>query len=195
MPKIVDHDARRLEVIAALWRVVEREGAEAVSVRSVAAEAGLSRAGMTYYFDSQAQLLALAIEQSVATVTSRILALDLFDCTVDTAVDAFVAMLPDTRERQSQAEVWLLLLGQARNDVAAQQVLSGLNATVRAGIVDVLTALAGDRLDIDQSAATLHAMIDGVSVAILTDPHSATVGSAREILHAYVTTLVSHEAS
>ena len=45
MPKIVDHDARRSLIIYALWRVVARDGASAVSVRSVASEAGVSRSG------------------------------------------------------------------------------------------------------------------------------------------------------
>ncbi|MDQ1250665.1 MAG: hypothetical protein QG597_5044, partial [Actinomycetota bacterium] len=50
MPKIVDHEARRREIVEAMWRIVQREGFAAVSVRSVAAEAGLSKASISHYF-------------------------------------------------------------------------------------------------------------------------------------------------
>jgi len=42
VPKIVDHDRLREEYLDAMFRVIERDGAGAVSVRSVAAEAALA---------------------------------------------------------------------------------------------------------------------------------------------------------
>lgn len=60
MPKVVDHDARRRELADALLRVVARQGIDAVSVRSVAAEAGCSIRPVQYYFADKAELLAAA---------------------------------------------------------------------------------------------------------------------------------------
>src|SRR5690606_38395555 len=40
MPRHVDHTRRREEIASALWRVVQRDGMRAVSVRSVAKEGG-----------------------------------------------------------------------------------------------------------------------------------------------------------
>lgn len=40
MPKIVDHDERRQQHLEALWRLLERDGAGAVSIRHLAEEAG-----------------------------------------------------------------------------------------------------------------------------------------------------------
>ena len=42
MPKRVDHDERRRQIVRALWRITERGGLGAVSFREVAAEAGVS---------------------------------------------------------------------------------------------------------------------------------------------------------
>ena len=42
MPRIVDHEERRAEVAAAVWRIVSRDGLEAATVRRVAAETGMS---------------------------------------------------------------------------------------------------------------------------------------------------------
>lgn len=46
VPKIVDHDQRRAYLLDALWRVVASQGAAAVTVRSVAAEAGVSKSNV-----------------------------------------------------------------------------------------------------------------------------------------------------
>ena len=50
MPKIVDHDKRRQLIIDGMWKIVQRDGFDAVSVRSVAAEEGLSKSTIAHYF-------------------------------------------------------------------------------------------------------------------------------------------------
>ena len=187
MPKIVDHDARRKLIIEAMWRLVEREGATAVTVRAVALEAGMSKTSIGHYFSSQGELLATAVQQSVEMVTSAILSLDLFSCDVETAISALDAMIPDSVLRQRQSEVWLLLLSYARSDEAVKTVLHQLNSAVREGIVDVLHAFKNSNspsqeLDIEAHAAHLHALIDGLSVQVLTDPPLISRDRAREVL-------------
>lgn len=71
MPKVVDHPTRRRELVDALLRVVVRDGFDAVSIRTVAEEAGCSVRPVQYYFENKAQLLAAAH----ARVTERMGAL------------------------------------------------------------------------------------------------------------------------
>jgi len=174
MPKVVDHEQRREEIVAAMWRVVERDGATAVSVRSVATEAGISKTGMSYYFASQGELLASAIEVSVETVTDRILQMDLLDCDVQTAVSALMELIPGDELRRQQARVWLQLLALEQVDPSIAPVLHTLNVAVRDGVVVVLTALANQGLvdpsrSIVDEAVDIHATIDGFSMHALTD--------------------------
>lgn len=61
MPKRVDHDQRRRELVDALWRVVARDGFGAVSFREVAAEAEVSVRRVQYYFGTKDQLLLGAL--------------------------------------------------------------------------------------------------------------------------------------
>lgn len=171
MPKIVDHDGQRQIMIDAMWRVVARDGAAAVSVRTVAAEAGLSKTGMSHYFESQGQLLALAIEQSVATVTERIMELDVLNLGIADAAEALSAMIPTTPKRRRQGQVWLLLLAQ-ENDPSVSRVLHALNMEVRSAIVDILSSLKARGIiecNVEIEAAALHAIIDGLSIMELTD--------------------------
>jgi AcrR family transcriptional regulator len=79
VPKLVDHEARRQELADALLRVVVRDGIDAVSIRTVAAEAGCSIRPVQYYFADKAELLAAAharvSERMAALVTDSVRAL------------------------------------------------------------------------------------------------------------------------
>ncbi|MBE2999517.1 TetR family transcriptional regulator C-terminal domain-containing protein [Nocardiopsis sp. HNM0947] len=72
MPKIVDHEQRRRDLAQALWRVIANQGPAAVSIRSVAAEAGLSAGALRHYFQTREQLLLFAMELSEQRVRQRL---------------------------------------------------------------------------------------------------------------------------
>lgn len=57
MPRTVDHDQRRSMILEAFMAVAAREGLHAVSLRAVAAEAGISLRLVQYYFDTKAGLM------------------------------------------------------------------------------------------------------------------------------------------
>ncbi|MEV0086488.1 TetR family transcriptional regulator C-terminal domain-containing protein [Saccharopolyspora sp. NPDC050642] len=61
MPKQVDHEARRIQIAEALMRLASRGGLEAVSLRDVAAEAGVSMGAVQHYFKSKDEMLGFAM--------------------------------------------------------------------------------------------------------------------------------------
>jgi AcrR family transcriptional regulator len=61
MPKQVDHDQRRRQIAEAVWRLATRGGLEDVTLRHVAAEAGVSARLLQYYFGTRADLLLGAL--------------------------------------------------------------------------------------------------------------------------------------
>jgi TetR/AcrR family transcriptional regulator, transcriptional repressor of bet genes len=73
MPKRVDHDERRGQIVEALWRITVRGGLSAASFREVAAEAGVSVRLVQYYFGTKAELLHAANRQVAERATSRIM--------------------------------------------------------------------------------------------------------------------------
>lgn len=72
MPRQVDHDARRTALAEAVWRLVARGGVEAVSLRSAAAEAGVSMGRVQYYFASKDDLLLYGLEHAHRRMEARI---------------------------------------------------------------------------------------------------------------------------
>ncbi|MFI7108238.1 TetR/AcrR family transcriptional regulator [Nonomuraea sp. NPDC050227] len=62
MPRQVDHDQRRRQIAEAVWRLATRGGLEDVTLRQVAAEAGVSARLLQYYFGTRDELLLGALE-------------------------------------------------------------------------------------------------------------------------------------
>lgn len=72
MPKQVDREARRREVVDALFRVVVRDGLQRASLRTVADEAGLNIGSVRHYFAGQEELMRFAMRSMVDRVGDRL---------------------------------------------------------------------------------------------------------------------------
>jgi AcrR family transcriptional regulator len=62
MPRLADHEQRRRQIAEAVWRIASARGLEDVSLRKVAAEAGVSLRLVQYYFGTRDDLLLGALE-------------------------------------------------------------------------------------------------------------------------------------
>lgn len=65
MPKRVDHQERRREIAEALFRIAAANGLRAVTLRAVAAEAGISMNLVQYYFPTKEEMLRYAWQRIV----------------------------------------------------------------------------------------------------------------------------------
>lgn len=187
MPKIVDHDERRRIIVEALWRVVARDGAHEVSVRHVAAEAGMPKSSIGHYVGTMPQLLGLAIDQLVQENTDYMLTLDLLSLDADKATEVLYTLVPVSERRRHMSGVWLLLAAQAGADPEFAEVLHRLNASVAEGLGDLLRGLqqqgyvdAGRNIDIE--VRRIQALIDGLALQCMTDPVLRSETDVRAIL-------------
>lgn len=187
MPKIVDHDERRRIIVEALWRVIARDGAHEVSVRHVAAEAGMPKSSIAHYVGTMPQLLGLAVDQLVQDNTDYMLSLDPLVLDVDKVTEVLVTLVPVRDRQRHMSGVWLLLVAQAGADPETAAVLHRLNESVVEGIGDILRGMQQQGLldthrDIDLEARRLHALIDGLALQCLTDPQLRSEAEVRAIL-------------
>ncbi|GAA3666632.1 TetR family transcriptional regulator C-terminal domain-containing protein [Nonomuraea antimicrobica] len=72
MPKIVDHDERRREVMSAARRVIVRDGIDAATTRAIAKEAGYSNGVLAHYFADKDEILLSALGQSHERIRARL---------------------------------------------------------------------------------------------------------------------------
>ncbi|GII80200.1 hypothetical protein Sru01_51820 [Sphaerisporangium rufum] len=72
MPKLADHGERRAQIAEALLRIAGSKGLHAVTMRSVAAEAGFAVAVVQYYFESKEKLLLFALQHLAHRLAERV---------------------------------------------------------------------------------------------------------------------------
>jgi AcrR family transcriptional regulator len=71
MPKIVDWDSKRDEILSATWRVIARDGITGATIRAIAREANCSRGILGHYFTDKADILGSALVLSHRRVGAR----------------------------------------------------------------------------------------------------------------------------
>lgn len=72
MPKIVDHDQRRREIVEVTWRFIAREGIEKLNLRDLSASAGYANGALKPYFPTKDAILAATFEYVAEATNQRI---------------------------------------------------------------------------------------------------------------------------
>jgi AcrR family transcriptional regulator len=60
VPKLVDHEAKRREILEVTWRLMATRGADAATMREIAREAGYANGALAYYFTNKDALIEAA---------------------------------------------------------------------------------------------------------------------------------------
>jgi AcrR family transcriptional regulator len=71
MPKDVDHDARREELLESVWRVIARDGLERATIRNIAKETGWSAGVLAHYFSDKDEILVSALRLAYERIAAR----------------------------------------------------------------------------------------------------------------------------
>ena len=112
MPRTIDLDARRVELAEATWRVIREKGIGAVSVRTIAAEAGLVVGSLRHVFPTRAELLEFSARLMIDRATARITAIEPTGDTLEDAVAVLQELLPLTADSRAELEVNLALIAE-----------------------------------------------------------------------------------
>ncbi|MCC4320458.1 MULTISPECIES: TetR/AcrR family transcriptional regulator [Streptomyces] len=191
MPKIVDPEQRRRDVVDAVFRVVARGGIQQATLRNVAAEAGLAVGSVRHYFASHRELLMAAAREMVRRVDVRVAAQrerrhpggDPYLVAQEVAGQ----FLPLDAARAEETAVWLDFVAAARTDPALGEIAVELH--------DGLRAVAGrllHRLGVDDPVAAEHlaAVLDGLTLGATLHPDRLSPDTIRAVLHRHLTQLL-----
>ncbi|MDF5759086.1 TetR/AcrR family transcriptional regulator [Spongiactinospora sp. TRM90649] len=72
MPKIIDHDQRRRDIIDVTWDLITKGGIEAATMREIAAAAGFANGALKHYFPSKEDIIEATYERALAMMTEYI---------------------------------------------------------------------------------------------------------------------------
>jgi AcrR family transcriptional regulator len=198
MPKKVDHISRRASIAVAVWQLMARGGLEAVSMRHVAAGAGMSLGQVQHYFPTKDELLAFAYEQVAEQVADRVRAPETPDPTDeeprprDVLLATLAELLPLDEDRELDAQISVAFLTRAAVSPELATRLRKAHAQLQDLIADQLRR--GQRrgvvplhLEPAREARTLLAFVDGLTVHVLVGHH--TPEDAEQAIDDYLDTL------
>lgn len=171
MPKRVDHEERRRHIAAALLRVASRDGLEAVSLRHVAAEAGVTAGMVQHYFPSKEHLLqhamSVAAERYEQRITKRLAALGP-DPEPKSVIRVLVGnLIPASEDEAADARVALAFQAYAAHDSSAAASLAEGNRLLTLHIAELLASAGSPAPDPTAAATALLATGEGLAVAAL----------------------------
>ncbi|MBB6403799.1 TetR/AcrR family transcriptional regulator [Arthrobacter sp. AZCC_0090] len=202
MPKIVDAEARRQEVVEAVFRIIASDGLERASLREVADEAGLAVGSVRHYFASSDELLvhsfavvieriAGRLEDAFAVVESLRQGSPEHDAAVLTLLGQF---LPLDEELAVDACVWMAFRHAARIKPVLEVEAARSHRAVAAVVGRLVMRLMPDdgtgHARLVTEAERLLATLDGLCMHALLQPEWMTAEVCRDVLTTHLETLV-----
>ena len=106
MPAKTDHEARRRDVSAAVWRVLAAGGFSGLTLRAVATELGATTGLVTHYFPSKQALIVHALELAEAHTRAFVPSTEGIRG-MEALRQALAAVLPLTPEGTEINRVWV----------------------------------------------------------------------------------------
>lgn len=175
VPKIVDHDARREELVHATWRVIARHGLDRATMRQIATEAGFANGALKPYFPTKADLVeatyTFVFESTNTRVARNTAGLDGIE-----AIEAFAReVLPLDETRLDEARIVIPFWQEA---VHRQEKAAANNAAMGQWRHSLMAWLdhaqqvgaAPEGLDLEITADTLLTWMLGAQISAVMEP-------------------------
>ena len=198
MPKIVDAEARRQEVVHAVFRIIASDGLERASLREVADEAGLAVGSVRHYFSSSDELLVFSFATVIDRITARLEAA--LAAVRDQAagsperhaavLNLLGQFLPLDEESAVDACVWMAFRHAARINPVFAEEAERSHRSVAAVVGQLIVLLspreAGAPQNLVTEAERLLATLDGLCMHALLQPEWMTAEMCSDVLTAHL---------
>ena len=194
MPKIVDHDVQRAKFAEAAMRLIARFGLEGVTMRAVAAEAGLSYGSLLHYFDSKDELLMHATRLTTSLQTKRA---NEFTSRYSGLKALQELLCDDAIINDSSRDTWMVwqtflykVALQTKFAEMHAELIDGWLARIRRLLVEAQHAgEVGHDLDVEMEAMAVWAYSAGIGQMGLVHPQQLPPAMQKRLLAAYLAKL------
>lgn len=187
MPSRIDREGRKAELAEAAWRVILRSGVSAVSVRTVAEEAGLAVGSLRHVFPTRTELLMFSAKLMMERVLNRITQLPPTESPEDYVLAVIKNLMPFTEQTRAEMDVNVALIAEA----TAVPELKALRDSAHQQLADACVRLAGLLRGEDsetpsegatRSGQRLHALADGLALHLMHQAGQKDLDRAAELL-------------
>ncbi len=179
----------RHDVVAAVVAVLAEAGFEGLSVRTVAARAGVSVGAVQHHFPTKAQMVTAAMASIAAEATQRLGELERV-ADPGERLHALVDRLVPSSGDSLVTRIWLSLAARATVDEEAAEAYADLWGRTRATLRLLLPAAGAPAATAEDDATELLALLDGLAVGVVAEGGKMDLERARGIAHRRVDELV-----
>lgn len=170
-----DTSRRGTHLLEAALSVIAEEGFNALSMRTVAAAAGVSLAQVQYYFRTKNELIKAGFEYTGEQFVAGLSDLDTMEPSLRRLHEVVSRWLPLDHQRERRARVWLAYAATAAVDQELAAESARLDTELREWFRAELETLRemgelNPHLDAGTVAAQTFALIDGVTLQALAVP-------------------------
>ena len=128
MPKIIDHDQRRLEIVLATQKLIVAGGFQAATMREIAAAAGYANGALKRYFEGKDEILVATSKHVTGLFIERLMQAVQGLSGMDAVSELFAETMPDQLQNRQTARVlvtfWERAIGNAElSDSFRQELL------------------------------------------------------------------------
>lgn len=192
VPKIVDQELRRQELVEAAWRVINRLGLERTTIRQIALESGFSTGALAHYFPTKDDILRSALERADQQVKARLDRIPADAPALTKLRHALRQSLPLDVERSFELTLDVNFWARALNQPALRALQHRDHDVWRRRIIELVEqAQAAEQLDDTQAADVVAditvAFVDGLGLQGLVYPELVTRERIDELVDAHLT--------
>jgi AcrR family transcriptional regulator len=153
-------------ILAAARRILTERGYQALTLQAIAAESGVNKAGVWYYFGGKEQLVLALLQEVAVTESHHFGARPAADATLDERIDLIVGSAQQLRERVERFAAFYELLPEASRDAELRAHLMAYYQGWYAWAGEVLTPPRADGRRPSHRSATLgqfaSILLDGI---------------------------------
>lgn len=170
MPRNVDHDERRREILEATVRVLAKRGIRGLSFRAIARELGGSTTLVTHYFGSQADLLQGVADSFAAEIEAEIVErLEAIDDPHERLLILLEWLVPATEEALLQEKARITVLADRLTGEEVDQGFELWEVRVRALLRTHLRQLV-PAAEVDLRVDMLRVLTNGLTLSAVEHP-------------------------
>lgn len=194
MPRQVDHHQRRREIAYAVWAVIAEDGLDGVSLRRVAAEAGISLGRVQHYFATKDELLQYSCRTVIELAASGFAART-GDLSAAKTLRALVRQpVPVDAAARVGTLIWQVYLTRAAVDAGIREIITEALRGTQGELTRLLRGLQADgqldpSTDAEQLARALVALGYGMTQQVLIG--TLTAEQAHQSIDAALDTLLA----
>jgi AcrR family transcriptional regulator len=162
-----DREGKRTTIVLAVFRVIATRGLGAVSIRSVAAEAGVSVGRVQHYFGSKRELIRATTAFMISAAEARHFETETPRSPTDELWEILTHAIPLAAESPAATSVFYSLVAASVADPELATILSEAEAGVEELMARQLTELVPSLPDPQAGARNLLALSDGLTLQVL----------------------------